>query len=116
MAMVLWLLHLVSTLVTLIVFLLKRKESQFIDWHGKQCLNLFVTHFLALCLLILVFAVGVGAGYWLDRPLLALIVGGVAIVLMIALLVFGLVLKIIAAIKAGAGERWQPPLCLRLFK
>jgi uncharacterized Tic20 family protein len=116
MAMVLWLLHLVSTLVTLIVFLLKRKESPFIDWHGKQCLNLFVTHFLALCLLLLVFAVGVGAGYLFDQPLFALIVGGVAIVLMIALLVFGLVLKIIAAIKASAGERWQPPLCLRLFK
>jgi uncharacterized Tic20 family protein len=117
MAMLLWLLYLlVSGLVTLVVFLLKRKDSRFIDWHGKQCLNLFITHFILLCVLLLVFAVGVGAGYLLDRPLIVLIVGGVVIVLIIALFLFGLVLKIIAAIKAHAGERWQPPLCLRLFK
>jgi uncharacterized Tic20 family protein len=117
MAMLVWVLYLVlGPLFALILYLVKRKESRFVDWHGKQGLNLFVTHYLLLAVLLLVFAVGVGAGFLYDLPILSLVVGGIVIVLIIALLLFGLVVKIIAAIKANKGERWKPPLCLRVFK
>jgi uncharacterized Tic20 family protein len=115
-ATVLWLVQLFSTPVTLVLFLIKRRQSQFIDWHGKQCLNLFLTHFLLGCVLLLVFAAGYFGGEMLDMPWLTLIMGGTVILLMIALVGLGLTIKIIAALKANAGERWKPPLCLRLFK
>jgi uncharacterized Tic20 family protein len=116
-AMVIWLVYLLlSAPVAIILFLIKRKQSPFIDWHGKQCLNVYITHFLAYCLLLGLFAAGYFGGETWDMPWLTLLVGGTAVLLIVALLVFGLTIKIIAALKANKGERWQPPFCLRLFR
>lgn len=82
----------------IIIWLIKREESAFIDYHGKEYLNFVISYFVygivaALSMLILI-------GF-----LLAPIVG-------IAAFVF----TIIAAVKAYNGEMYRIPLIFRLIK
>jgi len=78
--------------------LIKREESAFIDYHGKEYLNFVISYFVygivaALSMIILI-------GF-----LLAPLVG-------IAAFVF----TIIAAVKAYNGEMYRIPLIFRLIK
>jgi uncharacterized Tic20 family protein len=104
--------YLFGFLGPLIIWLIKKAESPFIDHHGKSALNfifsvglpamgVFVTGFSLL------FAVGgVGAfGLWMLMLVILSLLG-----------LYSTVMIFIAALKAKDGEWWELPTWLRLFQ
>jgi hypothetical protein len=75
----------------LVLWLWKKNKSPEIDWHGKEALNFQITVWLA--------SVVIGLLSW---PLASLIG------------TLGVVLAIVAAIKAKESQRWPYPFALRL--
>lgn len=88
----------------LIIWLIKRNDSKFVDAHGKESLNfqISVTIYLLGCLAVALISCG----------FLAVVSIPVAIIIGIA----AIVLAIIAAIKANNGEMYEYPLTIRLIK
>lgn len=82
----------------LVIWLIKRDESPFVDDQGKESLNFQIS--------ISIYAV--------IAALLTLVVIG--FVLLLALLTFDMVMVIIAAVNANNGERYRYPLCMRFVK
>ncbi len=99
LAMLIYVTSFFTTIIgPIIIWLIKREESAFIDYHGKEYLNFVISYFVygivaAISMVILI-------GF-----LLAPIVG-------IAAFVF----TIIAAVKAYNGEMYRIPLIFRLIK
>lgn len=81
----------------LIIWLIKKEESEFVNDQGKESLN-FQISFTIYCLV---------------AALLIIVVIG--IILLIALGIAFLILVIIASIKANDGEKYRYPLTLRLI-
>ena len=82
----------------LIVWLIKRDQSPFVDDHGRESLNFQITVLIAMLCCI---------------PLVFIIIG------LIPLIVIGigsLVCVIIAAIKAAGGELYRYPMTIRFIK
>jgi len=85
-----------SIIGPLIIWLLKRDASQFVDFHGKEALNFQITMSIAyaitiaLCFVLIGFFILPFLGIWL------------------------IVLVVIAAIKASNGEYFRYPLTMRL--
>jgi uncharacterized Tic20 family protein len=85
-------------LLPLVVYLAMKDDSPYVRDNAKEALNFHISLFIyGVCLI----------------PLIWLLIG---IPLMIALFIGGLVLSIIAAIKASEGGVYQYPLTLRLVK
>ena len=82
----------------LVVWLIKRNESAFVDDHGKEALN------FQLSVTIYGFVAGI----------LCLVLIG--FLLIAALIVFDIIVVIMGAVKANSGETWQYPLCIRFIK
>jgi len=82
----------------LVVWLIKKEEYPLVDDQGKESVNFQIT--LSIAGLILV-------------PLCFLLIG---IPLILALTVYGLVMIIIAAMKANEGERYRYPYTIRFIK
>jgi uncharacterized Tic20 family protein/DNA-directed RNA polymerase subunit RPC12/RpoP len=82
----------------LVVWLLKGKEHPFIDANGKASLNFQITLAIA---------------YVVCVPLMFLLVG---IPLMIALGIYGLIMVIIASVRASRGVQYKYPVSLSLVK
>ena len=82
----------------LIIWLIKKDESAFIDRHGKTALN------FSLTLLI---------GYFVSAILFLVIIG---ILTFLACLVLGIVFPIIAAIAANKGEEYTYPMSIKFIK
>lgn len=82
----------------LIIWLLKKDQSRFVDDQGKEALN-FQLNILVLELICL--------------PLICVVVG---IFLLIALAIYSLVMSIIAGLNANSGQRYRYPLTLRVIK
>lgn len=82
----------------LIIWLLKREESAFVDEQGKESLN------FQLSLLIYSLACGL------------LIFVGIGVFLLLPLWVFGFICPIIGAVKASEGISYRYPLCIRFIK
>jgi uncharacterized Tic20 family protein len=88
----------------LIVWLLKKDQSPFVDYHGKEALN-FQLNILGYGLIAIVFAiVTCGFGAFLAVPLMA------------AVGIYALVMVIVASIKASSGEYFRYPATIRLIK
>lgn len=88
----------VSILAPLIIWLMKKDESKFIDYHGKEALNFQISIFIystvaALSMLVLI-----------------------GFLLLPAIIIAYYVLLIIAAIKANEGEYYKYPLIIRFIK
>jgi len=86
-------------LAPLILWLIKKDESPFVDDQGKESLNFQISltiYAVIAALLIPLFGLGV--------------------VLLIALGIFDVIIIIIAAVKANDGERYRYPLCIRFIK
>ncbi len=81
----------------LIVWLVKREESAFVDDQGKEAVNFQISMFI----------------YGVVAALLILVLVG--IVLLPALLVFNLVMIVVASVRANRGERFRYPLCIRFL-
>ena len=82
----------------LVIWLIKRDESYYIDYHGKEALNFQISVFI----------------YAVICGVLAIVLIGIP--LAIALGIFSLVVTIMATIKAYNGEYYHYPLNLRLIK
>jgi uncharacterized protein len=86
-----------SILVPLIIWLIKKEESSYIDYHGKEALNFQIT------------------------MLIGHVVAGVTICLTFGMLnlavwVLALVFSIIAAVAANRGERYRYPISIRFIQ
>ncbi|MCU6712982.1 DUF4870 domain-containing protein [Paenibacillus sp. J5C_2022] len=82
----------------LVIWLMKKDQSMFVDDQGKESLNFQIS--------ILIYAIVSG--------LLTLLVIG--ILLLIALGIFYIVMIIIASVKANEGVRYRYPLTIRFLK
>jgi uncharacterized Tic20 family protein len=98
----------VSFLGPLIIYMVKKDESQYVRYHAAQSLNLIITS--------TIYAFGI----FIFSILLAIVTHGVGIFALFPLyLIFGvvtLVYLIMAAIAANRGELYRIPawLCLRI--
>ena len=82
----------------LIIWLIQRDESSFIDDQGKESLNFQIS--------ILIYLV-------VSMLLMFIVIG---FVLVPAVLVFDVVMIIVASVKASAGEKFRYPLCIKFIK
>lgn len=82
----------------LVIWLMKKDQSYFVDMHGKESLNFQIS--IAI--------------YGIISGLLAFIIIG--IVTGIALFIFWIVLTIIASIRASEGNGYRYPLTIRFLK
>ena len=82
----------------LVVWLLKKEQSNWVDIQGKESLNFQIS--------VTIYAIVSGI-------LIVLLVG---ILLLIAVGVFALVMVVIASVKVNAGEDFKYPLCIRFIK
>ncbi len=98
MSMLIHLLSLVSGFVgPLIVWLIKRDQSAFVDYHGKEALNFQISMFI----------------YWTGALLAMIILIG--FLLIPVLLVLQILFPILAAVAANKGEYYRYPLSIRLI-
>ncbi|HTI50486.1 MAG TPA: DUF4870 domain-containing protein [Planctomycetaceae bacterium] len=92
----------------LIIWLIKKDQSRFIDDQAKEALNFQVSVLIATALLVTVGGVisfvTFGLGALLVIPAAA------------ALAIYALVMPIVAAIRSNKGELYRYPLTLRLIK
>ncbi len=86
----------------LIIYLVKKDRSPFVDEQAREALNFNITVALVLVALILLSIATLGIGLIIAIPLWVVVGVG------------WLVLTIIAAVKANNGERYRYPLTLRL--
>ena len=82
----------------LLVWLLKREESPFIDFHGKESVNFQISVFIYFIVSLLLMFVLIG---FLLLPILV---------------VFELVVVILAAVRANDGQEYRYPLSIRFIK
>lgn len=84
-------------IVPLIIWVIKKDESKFVDYHGKEALN-FQLNILVYILV--------------SIALICVVVG---IFTLIAVSVYGLVMAIIAGLSANKGEMYRYPLTIRVI-
>ena len=82
----------------LIIWIVKKEESSFIDDQGKQALNFQISMLIYMLLCI---------------PFIFIVIG---IFALIALGIINLILVIIAAVNANNGVRYRYPLALQLIR
>jgi uncharacterized Tic20 family protein len=102
-------------LVPLILWVMKRKESAFIDHHGKTWLNFHLSMFVLSFALLLVLG-GLAFALGFVKWWLGMIVGGLLALIMISLSVYMLIMFIVAGMKAKKGEWFEYRCLFRLFK
>ncbi|MRH42724.1 DUF4870 domain-containing protein [Aquibacillus halophilus] len=85
-------------LAPLIIWLMKREESEFIEYHGKEYLNLLISYTIYLTV---------------SALSLLLLIGVVLLPVVGTMLA---VFTIIAAIKSYNGEKYRIPLIIRFVK
>lgn len=81
----------------LIIWLIKRDESPFVEEHAREALNFQISFLI----------------YMVVSALLMLVIIG--IFLFIGIGIFGIVVMIIAAVKAANGEQYRYPLTIRFI-
>lgn len=81
----------------LVVWLLKRDSSEFIDAHGKEAVNFQITMLIA---------------FVISGALAFILIG---IPLLVGLAIFELIVVIIAGIKASEGSHYQYPFSLKII-
>jgi len=87
----------IPVVVPLVMWLVKKDESPFVDDHGREAVNFHITLTIYMVLTV---------------PI-ALLTCGVGFVLVPAVYVLGLVGMILAAVAANRGEYYRYPMCLR---
>jgi uncharacterized Tic20 family protein len=81
----------------LIMWLIKKDESPFLNDHGKEALNFNISIFLYMIIAAVSFLCGIG------------------VVLLPVVWVFGLVVSVLAAMSANRGEYYRYPACIRII-
>lgn len=93
-------LPILAVIAPLIVWQVKREQSKYLDWHGKEAVNFQITAFIAYCITAVFAFVTCGAGGLLFLPLF----------------VAEVVCVILAAVRANEGKCWRYPFTIRLVK
>jgi uncharacterized Tic20 family protein len=97
-----------SFLGPLLIWIIKKDESRFVDYHGKESLNFQLNMFIYLVVAgaigSIIGAVTCGLGIFLAIPLVA------------AIAIYSFVMPIIAGVKANSGEYYQYPATFRMIK
>jgi uncharacterized Tic20 family protein len=88
----------------LVVWLLKKDESKFVDYHGKEALN-FQLNILIYSLILVAITI---ATCMVAIPVTAPLLG--------ALGIYAIVMPIIAGLKANEGKLYEYPLTFRMIK
>jgi len=81
----------------LIIWLMKKDQSRYLDAQGRELLNFQISYFIYAMISVVLVAALIG------------------IVLLLAVGVASLVLTIIGIVKAADGQVYRFPLCIRLF-
>jgi uncharacterized Tic20 family protein len=102
-------------LVGLLLWLTKRKDSLFIDHHGKTWINFHISMFVLGLALMLVFG-GMAFALGFVKWWLGLAVGALLVVTMFSLSVYMIIMFILAGMKAKKGEWFEYRCLFRLFK
>ncbi|NOX48595.1 MAG: DUF4870 domain-containing protein [Chlorobi bacterium] len=89
---------LISIIGPIIVWLLKKDDSAFVDANGKQAINFQLS--------IIIYSIGSAF----------LLIIGIGLVLLFAIGIFAFIMIVIASIKAANGEVFQYPLSIQLLK
>ena len=87
-----------NIIAPLVIWLIKRAESPFIDDQGKEALNFQIS--------MIIYAV-------ISWIFVTIFIG---YLLLFAVGIFDIVMVIMAALKANEGERFRYPLCIRFIK
>ncbi|MBM7584200.1 putative Tic20 family protein [Bacillus pakistanensis] len=82
----------------IIIWLVKKDDSEFIDYHGKEYLNFLISYFVY------------GTVCWI----LTIVLIGFVLLPVVGILVF--IFTILGAIKAYEGEHYRIPTIFRLIK
>lgn len=81
----------------LIIWLMKKDQSRYLDTQGRELLNFQISYFIYAMISVVLVAALIG------------------IVLLLAVGVASLVLTIIGIVKAADGQVYRFPLCIRFF-
>src|SRR5690625_3965030 len=99
LAMLIYVTSFFTTIIgPIIIWLIKREESAFIDFHGKEYLNFVISYFV----------------YGIVATISMVILIGFLLAPLVAIAAF--IFTIIAAVKAYNGEMYRIPLIFRLIK
>jgi hypothetical protein len=88
----------VSFIAPLVIYLVKKDESQFVAAHAKESLNFQISLFI----------------YCIISAILIFVIIG--IFLLWAISIFAIVLMIVATIRASEGKLYRYPFCIRLIR
>jgi uncharacterized Tic20 family protein len=91
-------------IVPLVIWLMKKDESKFVDEHGKESLNFQLNILIYSLILVAISVATCGVGLVATGPLLA------------ALMVYAIIMPIIAGLKANEGKPYEYPLTFRMIK
>jgi uncharacterized Tic20 family protein len=86
-----------AILPALVMWLIKKNESPFLDDHGKEAVNFHIS--------LLIYAIVSGV----------LAMCGIGFVMLIGLWILGTVAGIMAAVAANRGEFYRYPMCIRMI-
>jgi uncharacterized Tic20 family protein len=107
----LWLLSFPGIVGVLLIWLLKRDQSAFVDAHGKEALNFQISF--------LIYGIGLTAlaivGFVLTFVIVGIFLFIPAVVASIGLIVLQVVTAILGAIEANRGGYYRYPLTLRFI-
>ena len=81
-----------------LIWILKKNESDFIDYHGKEYFNFLISYSI----------------YGIISGILMIVLIGFVFIVIVGILVF--VFTIVAAVKAYNGEYYRIPLVIHFFK
>jgi len=96
----------------LVIWLVKRKEYEFVDDQGKEALNFQITFTIcAIALFLLIFLLIFGAPYRYQPHVVFPVM-----LLMMGLVILDIGLVIMAAIKSNDGILYRYPFALRIIK
>jgi hypothetical protein len=82
----------------LVIWLIKKEEDPYVEWHARHALNFQITFLIA----------AIASGI-----LILLIIG---IILLPIVIIAGVVMEILAGVKAANGERWPYPINIQFVK
>lgn len=107
-----------NIICVLILWLIKRNESTFVDDQGKEAINFQITVSIASVLVSVIISITSGfwslTGFWNRGWNFGAVVGWAWLGGLVWLL--NLIFSIIAAVKASSGEAYKYPLSLRIVK
>jgi uncharacterized Tic20 family protein len=84
----------------LIVWLMKKDQSKFVDYHGKESLNFQINILI----------------YTIVSGVVTLATCGITIPLLLIVVVWSIVMPILAGLAANKGEEYRYPLTFRIIK